>query len=130
MESTQKSMLVWLYYALGPLYLVLLPLAGLVSLIVALLLVVRGKGPFVGAGLFLVVHTPLLIGIFGAVQGMIASYSVIASSPATPKPNELAAGAEQALISIPVGMLLMIPGYAVATIGAVARSLFAANDKQ
>lgn len=111
--------------ALGFPYMIVLPLFGLISFVLAMILVMRGKGPMATAGLILVVHVPFLIGIFAAIQGAIASYSVIAVSPAAPKPSEVAAAVSTALIAPLAGMLLMVPGYAIATIGAVARSLSA-----
>ena len=74
------------------------------------------------AALILIVHVPLFIGVFAAVQGAIASYTVIAMSGASPKPSEVAAGISTALVAPLVGMLLTVPGYATATLGALIRS--------
>jgi hypothetical protein len=108
---------------LGFPYVVLLPLAGIVCFALALLLVVRGKGPMSAAALILIVHVPLLIGVFAAIQGGIASYMVIASSESSPKPAEVAAGISTALIAPLIGILLMVPGYSIAALGAMIRAL-------
>jgi biopolymer transport protein ExbB len=50
-----------------------------------------------------------MVGLLGTVQGMIASFQVIASSSATPKPSELAGGISTALFTTLVGLLIAIP---------------------
>ena len=66
---------------------------------------------------------PLLVGIFAAIQGGIASYTVIATGAAPPKPSEVAAGISTALVAPLVAMVFMVPGYVTATLGAFIRSL-------
>jgi uncharacterized membrane protein len=122
-EPVQQSILTWIFAALGLPYVILLSLAGLISFLLALLIVQRGKGSMAPAALILIVHAPLLIGIFAAIQGGIASYTIIATSGATPKPSEVAAGISTALIAPMIGMLLMVPGYATAAIGAFVRAV-------
>lgn len=53
-----------------------------------------------------------MIGLFGTVQGMIASFRVIATSPTTPKPSELAEGISTALFTTLVGLAVAIPAIA------------------
>ena len=81
-ELVGQSYFSWMSNALGP-YAILLPLAGLICFLLALILVLRGKGPMAAAGLILVAHVPLLIGVFAAIQGGIASYTVIATADDT-----------------------------------------------
>lgn len=54
-----------------------------------------------------------MIGLLGTVQGMISSFSVIANSPATPKPKELAQGISTALFTTLVGLAIAIPAIAL-----------------
>jgi biopolymer transport protein ExbB len=54
-----------------------------------------------------------MVGLLGTVQGMVASFGQIASSPQTPKPNQLAGGIEQALYTTLVGLLLAIPAIVI-----------------
>jgi biopolymer transport protein ExbB len=49
----------------------------------------------------------------GTVQGMIASFEVIASNNSTPKPAELAAGISTALFTTLVGLIIAIPAIAI-----------------
>ena len=53
-----------------------------------------------------------MIGLFGTVQGMIASFRVIATSPSAPKPSELAQGISTALFTTLVGLAIAIPAIA------------------
>jgi biopolymer transport protein ExbB len=50
-----------------------------------------------------------MVGLLGTVDGMVASFQVIALSSATPKPSELAQGVSMALITTLVGLWLAIP---------------------
>ena len=108
-EPVQQSLLPWLVMALGPLYLIVLPLVGLVSFILALVIVMRGRGPRAAASLLLIVNAPLLIGVFAAIQGTLASYRVIAMSAMTPKPAELAVGISMALVAYTTELHVMSP---------------------
>ncbi|WP_425617967.1 MotA/TolQ/ExbB proton channel family protein [Anatilimnocola sp. NA78] len=50
-----------------------------------------------------------LVGLLGTVDGMVASFQVIALSGATPKASDLAEGISMALITTLVGLVLAIP---------------------
>jgi biopolymer transport protein ExbB len=50
-----------------------------------------------------------MVGLLGTVDGMVASFMVIARSSTTPKPSELAQGISMALITTLVGLVLAIP---------------------
>ena len=54
-----------------------------------------------------------MVGLFGTVWGMIDSFSVIATSPVTPKPSALAEGISKALFTTLVGLAIAIPAIAV-----------------
>jgi hypothetical protein len=119
----RQSYVSWLLDSLGMYYVILLPLAGLVSFLIALIVVIRGKGPMAGPCLILVVHIPMLIGVFAAIQGAIASYMVIAISDTAPKPSEIALGVSTALAAPMVAMVLTVPSYVVAVFGSLIRAL-------
>jgi biopolymer transport protein ExbB len=53
-----------------------------------------------------------MVGLFGTVQGMIASFRVIAERTGTPPPSELAAGISTALFTTLVGLGIAIPAIA------------------
>ncbi len=50
-----------------------------------------------------------MVGLLGTVDGMVASFMVIARSDATPKASELADGISTALITTLVGLVMAIP---------------------
>jgi len=50
-----------------------------------------------------------MVGLLGTVDGMVASFQVIAMSDTQPKPSELAQGISMALITTLVGLVLAIP---------------------
>ena len=50
-----------------------------------------------------------MVGLLGTVDGMVASFQVIALSGTTPKASELAEGISMALITTLVGLVLAIP---------------------
>lgn len=53
-----------------------------------------------------------MVGLLGTVQGMIASFETIATSPITPKPSELAQGISTALFTTLIGLAIAIPAIA------------------
>ena len=53
-----------------------------------------------------------MVGLLGTVDGMIMSFNVIATSPTTPKPSQLAFGISTALVTTLVGLLIAIPAIA------------------
>ncbi len=53
-----------------------------------------------------------MVGLLGTVQGMIAAFSVIASSASAPKPSLLAEGISTALFTTLVGLVIAIPAIA------------------
>ena len=128
-EPIRQSLLSWLYSGLGPRYLVLLPLAALFSFVSAWIIVRRGKGSMAPAALLLVVHVPMLVGLAGLFDGNASVFEVIAAHSITPKPNELAYGLSLGYIAPMVGMVLTVPGYAVAVIGSLIRALRAKSDE-
>jgi len=50
-----------------------------------------------------------MIGLFGTVHGMVASFQVIATASGTPKPSQLAEGISTALFTTLLGLGIAIP---------------------
>lgn len=128
-EIPRQSFASWILNSLGWEFAILLPLVGLLSFVMAIVVVMKGKGPFVGPALLFIVSVPMLLGLFGAIQGAIQSYSVISMSSTTVKPSEVAAGISAALVVPMVGMVLMAPSFAVAMFGSFLRSLLVKSDQ-
>jgi biopolymer transport protein ExbB len=57
-----------------------------------------------------------MIGLMGTVQGMIASFQVIATSPRAPRAADLAEGISTALFTTLVGLMIAIPAIAAYSI--------------
>ena len=121
-DPAPQSLVTWAMMALGP-YGVLLAAAGMVSFIVSLMVVIRGRGPMASAALVLIVPLPLLIGVFGAWHGACSSFATIGMSGADLKNSELAAAISDILVRPIAGTLLMIPGYLIAAGGSFIRSM-------
>lgn len=119
----QQSFMMWYFTSLGLKYAIVLPCAGLFSLIATLLILIRGRGPFVSSGLILAVSAPVFIGLVGAVDGVVAVYQVIGMSSAQPKPSELAGGVSMALVALQVGVTFAFPTFSIAVIGSIVRAL-------
>jgi hypothetical protein len=123
MAPAPHSKLSWFFSALGLQYSLLLPLAALVAFILTLLLVIRGRGPLASAALMFAVSLPLLVGVYGFFDGMIAGFIIIAQSVVSPKPSEYAQGISTALVTPLVGMFLMAPSFLVALFGSFIRAM-------
>ena len=128
LEPAQQSFLSWIFMALGFRYAILLPVSALVSFVLTLIVVVRGKGPMASVALVLIVPVPLVIAVFAAIEGGISSYRVIATLQNGPAPGRDAAVISTLLVAPMVGMLLMAPSYILAILGSLFRS-FSADPK-
>ena len=117
----RESYLMWMIRCMGPIGL-LIPVAGLCSFVLTLVVVIRGQGPFALAALVLLVPIPFLLGLFGTAQGMILSLQVIATSTVAPKPSEISDGIATSLFNPMLGLVFMTPSYLAATIGSIFRS--------
>ena len=108
--------------ALG-VYAILLPLAALVSLAIALIVIVRGRGPLASASLVLAVSLPLLVGMYGTISGALASCRVVSSWDFQLKTAEILEAVSHALVPIQIGMVLMAPIFVLALFGSLWKSL-------
>jgi hypothetical protein len=124
-----ESYLLWLFHALGFRYSVLLSAAGLLSFVLTLIVVRRGKGPMVGAALLFIVPLPFFIGLYSVLEAVYAACTVLAASTTTPTSSDLAQGIGMLLAALWVGMLLAAPSYLVAMLGLFKRSLAENSDR-
>jgi hypothetical protein len=124
-EPVSQSYLAWIVQSLGPFYLLVLPLAGLVVFAGACLVVALSRRPSVIAAYLVFVPLPFLIGCWGSVTGIISSLQVIATAGTTPKPAELSAGISTALFTTLVGMALCWPSYLLVSVGLFLRTIAA-----
>jgi hypothetical protein len=124
----QQSLLGWIVGALGYHYAILLPLSALVSFVLTLILVTRGKGPMAGFALLLIIPVPLLVGMWTAIEHGILAIRAINLIDSDPRPGHFAAIALKSLVGPLVGMAFMAPSYVLAIIGCLSRS-FPAEPK-
>lgn len=117
-----QSHLNWAYEALGLTYTVAMLLAGLVCFGVVLFLVRRGRGPMAAAALVLVVPVPLWIGLLAMAHGLCSSYWVLARSATAPHLSALYDSYSTALVAPIVGLLVTLPAFMCAVIGATVRA--------
>jgi hypothetical protein len=109
----------WLFTQLGLKYSILLPVSGVLCFVLVLAIVLRSKGPMAAVALVLVVHVPLLIGLYATIEGIIETCTVIHG--VAPSSAELASGIGTSLAAAKVAILLMVPAYSAAAIGAFLR---------
>ena len=120
----RQSYLGWMFRSLGWFYTLVLPGSALLVFIGAVLVVAICRRPSVIAAYLVFLPLPIMIGAFGTVQGLIASYSVIANSTMAPMQSELAQGYSTGLFTLLVGILLTFPSYFVISIGLFLRTIF------
>lgn len=119
----RQSRLMWLFNALGYRYGLAIPFVACLSFVLAIVLVLQGRTWATGPATLLVVAMPLLVGLLGAIDGLIMSFSVISMSEAAPKPSELAEGYSTALVAPFVALILSAPAYLVAMVGLLVRAV-------
>ena len=120
----RQSYLAWSYQALGMRYAVLIPLTGFLLFFGALVLVSMCKRPApIKTYLLFFVPLPILLGVFGTLEGLILSFQVISMSSASPHAQEVFSALATSLFSTLVGMLVAAPAYFVTAIGLFVRSL-------
>ncbi|HEX3870567.1 MAG TPA: hypothetical protein VHV77_09035 [Pirellulales bacterium] len=112
-----QSMLHFYQQALGTKYLIWLPLTAIIGFVLTLLAVVKWRGSVSVALLILAVPMPIVAGLYGYFDGMLASFQIIAMSTTQPKPSEWAQGEAMALVSVLVGCWLSVPLFVIAVIG-------------
>ncbi len=119
----EMSYLGWIYNSLGPIYIVGLPLLGMLAFAGALLVVFKNRRPADIASFVYFAAAPFLLGIFGVVHGMIASMQVIAAGGSAPKTSDIAMGVGTSLFAALAGLMCSFPAYGVLALGYLVRTL-------
>ncbi len=129
MKENPTTYFQWMLDALGLYYCLLLVLAGVCGFVMTLLMVRRCKGDKPSIGILLCIGLPLLVGLQATVSGMIKGMISIATH-ATGESNQedMARVIAISLFPLLLGILLMIPGYLVATIGLFRRSIWEESE--
>jgi len=112
----EKYSAIWIYESLGIFYSTVIPLSGLQVLVGACLLIALDRGPRNLAYFFIFVPFPLLLGLYGTIDGSIHSFSWLGSGSG-PDSHHYAEGIASALFCLQYGILFTIPGFLVTSIG-------------
>lgn len=125
MPQSQIAICEWFpwYYTLLP------PLGVIVSFLLTLVVVARGRGAMAGVALLLLVALPVLIGVFLGLDSLSLNLRVISTSPTQPRPSAIAKMALDAIGHVRLGMLLMVPSLVVAIAGSLVRSFSRNPDR-
>jgi len=123
-EKVGISFFEWAFQSLGFFYGVLIPLTGLLVFLGACLVVMLSRRPAVIAAYLVFLPLPMLIGVYGSVEGLIACFSMSAMPRGTPLPAEVGIGISTALFSTVAGMAVSFPSYFVLAFGLFFRTLF------
>lgn len=113
-----------MFNALGPFYALVIPFAGLAVFVGACVVVSFNRRPAVIAAFLVFLPFPLLIGLFGSLQGLISSLSSIAMSGTSPMPSDVAEGISVGLFTTLVGLVVTFPSYFVLAFGLFFQTLF------
>lgn len=101
-----------------------LPLAGLLSFVLTAFIIGKGNGRFAMCVVFLSVPIPFLLGLYCAIRDLQDSLSIVASTSHIPVHPYIISGAiATSLSDLSFGLLMMVPGYLVAIVGSIQRSL-------
>lgn len=97
-------------------YAVVIPVTALISVLLVLLLVFRGKEPFAGFAILLIAPLPFIVSLIGSLHSAIHTSFLIAES-ADPPANGMWLVFGISMVFVMIGLLHSLPGYAVAVVG-------------
>jgi hypothetical protein len=117
-----KSLVELVYAALGLKYAILLPLSALVSFVLVLGIIVKGKGPTVGPALVLTSLLPLFVGLLATTGGFVDSLLVLQVAANPPPAAEMLVGFAGSAVPIWTALVLGAPGYLTAVVGGCIRA--------
>lgn len=101
-------------------YAILIPVAAVISVLLTLLLVLRGREPFAGFAILLVAPLPLIISLIGSLHsGIHTSFLLVKAADTHPNGMWLVFGIS--LLFVMIGLLHSAPSYGVAIFGLMLR---------
>ena len=117
-----QSLVMWVASALGVKFGLFIALAAIVAFVLTLAVVIRGKAASAGSALAFIVPLPALVGLFGAMEELVATFSVLSRSDVEIKVAQLALVATEAVIRPMAGLLAIAPSYLLAMTWLLIRS--------
>ena len=118
----QESFASWLIGCLG-LYGVLALLAGAVVFLGACFVVSFARRPAVIAAYLVFLLLPPLLGILGALAGIVSAFSVLARTAGEIKQSAICGALAEALVTPLTALMITLPSYGVIAIGLFVRTL-------
>ena len=109
----------WMASSLSSTSALLTIISGVLIFCGALRLVMNRQRPVALAAYLVLLPLPFLIALFGIAQGMMLSFTVLASSTTMPTGAEFSGGIAASLLQIVVAMLVSAPTYFVLAYGLV-----------
>ena len=88
----------------------------------------KTKPTMAAAALVLIVPIPFLVGLYAAIVGGIQSANLMAVASGEPSQGRAAEAISLSLVPAMVGLLLMVPGYVLAALGCLVRSISASSE--
>jgi hypothetical protein len=115
------SLIGMLISALGG-YALLIPATALLAFLLVLVLVLKGRQPYAGFAIMLIVPLPLIVSLLGAMHRAILDFSTLAASH-DPHPNGIWRGLLLASLFPLLGLFVMAPACVIVSVGGLIRSL-------
>ncbi len=98
-------------------------LAAIAVFVATVFVLIRGRGPNVGATLLALLPIPFLLSLMGLLKGLVSGFSVLAETGAELKFSEVAEGLAEELLFQFMVLLLTAPSYLIVVVALVVRSL-------
>lgn len=118
-----ESLLQYYYRCCGPTYSIMIPLLAFIAFVLVVLILAKGKGPTVGPALVLTAPMAAYFGLYGTIGGLLATARIVEQSGTDPDPWMLWSGVGSSLVTFMLGMMLSIPAFLTAVVGAVLRAV-------
>ena len=103
--------------ACGPVYLTLLLLAGVVSIVLILVLIKRGRWPEAASALLMIIPLPLFVGLYAAVSTLSSSFYTLSLTDAGFPANEYGRIVCRALVQVWLGCWASLLSFVIVAVG-------------
>lgn len=122
-RDVPQSVLEFMFESLGLFYGTVIPLAGFVVFVGAVLVVCISKRPSVVAAYLVFLPLPFLIGVFGSIHGLITSFVVISQYDSAPRANDITIAVSTSLFSSLAGLAVTFPSLFILAFGLFIRTI-------
>jgi|GEM_PF-5477009 len=109
-------------------YAIVIPVAALLSTLLVLLLVLRGREPFAGFAILLISPFPFIVSVVGSLHSAIHTSFLVAQA-ADPDLNGMWLVFGISMVFVLIGLVHSLPGYGLAILGLFLRVLSKNKDQ-